>query len=232
MEPPGRVHQDPVKQDRLAYSALAVTTLLYVALRASLVPWVHDECASIHWYMERGQWLPYRALWDAGNHFASSAIGALGHTIWGLSLPGSRAGSVLAFVPFAWAVYRLGLFITDRRIRWPFWLALLPCPFLLDFFALFRGYGPAMAFVCLGLVAAVHYIQHRRLRHLVLLPSRSPPFAGMWWGAHTRAWWPWWWRCSLAQRPLHCTPGNGPHPFPCWCCCCGPMWACGWAWHW
>ena len=167
------MHQDPVKQDRLAYSALAVTTLLYVALRASLVPWVHDECASIHWYMERGQWLPYRALWDAGNHFASSAIGALGHAIWGLSLPGSRAGSVLAFVPFAWAVYRLGLFITDRRIRWPFWLALLPCPFLLDFFALFRGYGPAVAFVCIALVAAVHYVRHRRLRHLVLLLAAS-----------------------------------------------------------
>lgn len=141
----------------------------YVLLRAMLVPWVHDESTSIYWFLERETFLPYVALWDAGNHFLSSAIGVLGHKLWGLSLLGSRMGSVLAFPLFAWAAYRIGSLLNDRTVRWCCWSALLFCPFLLDFFSLFRGYGIGMAFFLVAVDGAMRYRTERRTRYLVQL---------------------------------------------------------------
>lgn len=155
--------------DRRGFLGLSAVILAYVALRAALVPWVHDECASLYWYVERGEWLPGEAHTDANNHFLSSALGILGYTWWGLSLFGSRWASVLAFLIYAWSVYGLGGFVEDRRLRWALWAALLACPFLLDFFSLFRGYGMALAFWAVALNAGLRYVQHGRTGHLLAL---------------------------------------------------------------
>lgn len=155
--------------ERKAFIAFASLIWLYVALRAALVPWVHDECTSIYWFLERETFLPYVALWDAGNHFLSSAIGVLGHKLWGLSLFGSRVGSVLAFPLYAWALYRIGSQLKNGMVRWSAWSALLACPFLLDFFSLFRGYGLGMAFFMVALDGAIRYRAEPTARHLVQL---------------------------------------------------------------
>ncbi len=158
-----------VEQERWYFILFALLVLLYAALRATLVPWVHDESTSIYWFLERETFLPYVALWDAGNHFLSSAIGIAGHKIWGLSLAGSRIGSLLAFPVFAWAVFRIGSMIRDRPLRWVTWLALLICPFLLDFFSLFRGYGLGMAFWMLAVDGGFRYYCSRTTRPLLQL---------------------------------------------------------------
>ncbi len=145
--------------DRAGLLLLCICILAYIILRASSIPWVHDESTSIYWYVERGEFLPYVALWDAGNHFLSSAIGIVAHKIWGLSLPGSRIGSILAFPIFAWGAWRVGEFISDRGIRWVCWVALLMCPFLLDFFSLFRGYALGMAFWMMAIDGAIRYFR-------------------------------------------------------------------------
>ena len=62
-------------RERLLFLSLAALAGLYVVLRAALVPWVHDECASLFWFVERGEFLPWKAHWDANNHVLSSAIG-------------------------------------------------------------------------------------------------------------------------------------------------------------
>lgn len=155
--------------ERIAFVTIVSLIWAYVALRALLVPWVHDESTSIYWFLERETFLPYIALWDAGNHFLSSAIGVLGHKLWGLSLFGSRIGSVLAFPLYAWAAYRIGSLLNDRTVRWCCWTALLFCPFLLDFFSLFRGYGIGMAFFLVAVDGAMRYRAERRTRYLVQL---------------------------------------------------------------
>jgi hypothetical protein len=152
-----------------AFITLASFVWTYIILRALMVPWIHDESTSLYWFVERETFLPYVALWDAGNHFLSSAIGVLGHKLWGLSLFGSRIGSVLAFPLYAWAVYRIGSFMNDRLVRWCLWSALLACPFLLDFFSLFRGYGLGMAFFLVAVDGAIRYRSERQTRHLVQL---------------------------------------------------------------
>jgi MFS family permease len=156
-----------LRAERSLFVGICFTLWVYVILRAMLVPWVHDESTSLYWFLERECFLPYVALWDAGNHFLSSAIGVLGHKLWGLSLFGSRAGSVLAFPLFAWAAFRIGSLLNDRLVRWCCWSALLFCPFLLDFFSLFRGYGLGMAFFLVAVDGAIRYHTGRQTRDMV-----------------------------------------------------------------
>lgn len=157
------------RTERSLFIGLFIVLWAYVVLRALSVPWVHDECTSIYWFLERETFLPYVALWDAGNHFLSSAIGILGHKLWGLSLFGSRVGSVLAYPLFAWVAYRIGNMLKDRLVRWSLWSALLFCPFLFEFFSLFRGYGIGMAFFLVAMDGAIRYRSERQTRHLVQL---------------------------------------------------------------
>lgn len=124
---------------------IAAPALLYVLLRAWLVPPVHDECASMVWFVQPGEWLPGSAHWDANDHYLSSGIGILLHRLFGDSFPALRLGSVLAYCAYAFAGRRFGVHLPAGLPRGLFWAAWCWCPFLLDFFSLFRGYGIAMA---------------------------------------------------------------------------------------
>ncbi len=161
----GRVQQ----KDHLWYLLLVAMLFPYVIARAANVPWVHDESTSIYWFMERGEFLPYHALWDAGNHFLSSALGILSYKIFGLSLLGSRTGSLPAYLIYAWGVWRLSACLHHHHLRWLVRVVLLTCPFLLDFFSLFRGYGLGMAFWALALDGGIRYHRWGRTHHLVQL---------------------------------------------------------------
>ncbi|MDQ3100265.1 MAG: hypothetical protein M3R08_02670 [Bacteroidota bacterium] len=154
-------------RDRSLFIAVSLVVLLYVILRAALVPWIHDESTSLYWYVERGEFLPYRSLWDAGNHYLSSAIALVPYKFWGLSLIGSRTGSMLAFILYACAVLRSGTHVGDRRVRWALWIALLTCPFLLDFFSLFRGYGLAMAFWMIAIDGGLRFFRSNTMVHMI-----------------------------------------------------------------
>ena len=72
-----------IRSDRTPFLLLVAGVFVYVALRALLVPMVHDECASVVWYAQPVEWLPYDAHWDANNHFLSSGLGALCYRVFG-----------------------------------------------------------------------------------------------------------------------------------------------------
>ncbi len=129
--------------------------------RAALVPLVHDECASLYWYAEPASFLPPAAHPDANNHLLGSALGALFVHLFGTSALTARLSSLLAFPLYAWCVRRLGLTLRVRIVRWCAWSALLGCPFLLEFFALFRGYGLELAFLALALDGLFQWVRDR-----------------------------------------------------------------------
>ena len=157
------------QRERVGFVVLALLAGLYVVLRAALVPWVHDECASLYWFVERGEYLPFQAHWDANNHVLSSAIGTWAYQLAGLGLFVSRIGSVLAFVVYAWASYHLGRPVQDDIVRWCLWAALLLCPFVIEFFSLFRGYGLEVAFWLVAIEGMLRLTEAWRTRHLVHL---------------------------------------------------------------
>lgn len=153
-------------RDRHWFIACATLVWTYVIVRARAVPLVHDECASLLWYVYPGEWLPGSAHGDANNHFLSTGCGILFTRLFGLHPLSVRLGSVLAFVPYAWGCWRLGKNINSKPVRWCMWLALLTCPFVLDFFSLFRGYAMELAGWVIALDGCLRFAVSGSMRHL------------------------------------------------------------------
>jgi hypothetical protein len=128
---------------------------------------VHDECASLIWYVQPGEWLPDAAHWDANNHFLSTGIGVLSYKLFGLQLFALRLGSVLAFAAYAVGCWRVGAQLRDGVVRWSAWTALLLCPFALDFFSLFRGYAIELAAWVWTMDGLFRFAASRTVRSLV-----------------------------------------------------------------
>jgi hypothetical protein len=150
-------------RDLRFFLALASCVACYLIARAAFVPWVHDECASLFWYAGPGVFLPPHAHADANNHILSSALGALFLRVCGLSLLASRLGSLLAFGLYAFAAWRLGAYVRSALLRWCLWSVLLFCPFLFEFFALFRGYALELAFLAVALEGGLRWVRTRSI---------------------------------------------------------------------
>lgn len=149
--PSGPIPIKPRSNDRAAQAELIAFVLLatfgfvVVLLRSLWMTSTQDEAISYWRYVDTGEFLPFRSHLDAGNHVLSSLLGIIGKWVAGPSLSAVRWGSVAAFICYAWAVRVLTTPMHHRFVRICTWSALLLCPYLLDFFSLFRGYGPAMA---------------------------------------------------------------------------------------
>ena len=154
-------------RERGLYIGLAALMFAYVLLRGTLVPFVHDEATSFIAYAQPGTILPFASMWDANNHYLNSLCGHLGYRLFGLHPLALRWASVLSYLLFAWCAWRLGAQIERPLIRWLLWAALLTCPFLLDFFSLFRGYGPALALLVTAIDQAIRFAEHSATKHLV-----------------------------------------------------------------
>jgi len=156
------------EHEGVVLGAIILAVWAYIIARAILVPFIQDEGNSFWMYAHTGEFLPFRSHTDAGNHFLNSFFGAIGYHVWGFSPLGIRWGSVLSFPLYAsgcWAISRN----FPALLRWCAFLALVLCPFLLDFFALFRGYGPAMACWIWALHGLTAYARHGRIRDVVLM---------------------------------------------------------------
>lgn len=152
----------PTRTERAVFIAAVGLVLLYAALRAVTVPITHDEAMTFFTYVETGDLLPFLSHWDAGNHVLCTALGWVGHTLFGLHAWALRLPSVLAFLLYAGYAWRWGLRVSDRLVRHCLWAALLLTPYLLEFFSLFRGYGLAMAFLSMALYHGCAFLQERR----------------------------------------------------------------------
>ena len=150
-----------IRWDREAwvYVSLAAIAFGYILARAAFVPICHDEVRTFQQFTITGRFLPFIAHWDAANHPLCTLLGWVSYTLFGPGVLSLRLFSVLSFILFAAYLFRLGAWIDDRLIRWCTWLALLTASMMLEFFALYRGYGMAMAFFLMGLYHAVRFLR-------------------------------------------------------------------------
>ncbi|HQV38917.1 MAG: hypothetical protein IPH00_01805 [Flavobacteriales bacterium] len=167
--------------ERIAFAALAALVFVYVAARAVLVPVIHDEAMTFFVYVETGNFLPFRAHWDAGNHLLCTALAWLGWSAFGFSAWALRLPSVLAFILYTAYAWKWGTRLHGPMVRWGLWAALLGMPFLLDLFSLFRGYGLAMAFWSMALYEGCSLLEKRSTKRLllVLLASACAAFSSL-----------------------------------------------------
>lgn len=159
----------PPRTERILVLSASLAAWLCVLLRAAWVPLIHDEAATFQTYVLTGEFLPWRAHWDAGNHLLATAATRLSYVLFGSSPLALRLFSVMCFG--IWALYarRITQRLTASALRLMAFGALLLTPFLFEFFSLFRGYGPALAFLLMTAHHAIGYAQHARLRDLLLM---------------------------------------------------------------
>jgi hypothetical protein len=153
---------------RLVFVFLAVLVWVVVITKAVTQPFVHDEARCYYLYVQTGEFLPYHSHWDAGNHVLSSFAAWIFTSVLGVSHLSLRLFSILCFPLYAaygwcWASQWKGW-----MLRWSFLLAWIGTPFVLEFFWLFRGYGPALAFMAMGLFHGVRWVERSATRDLVL----------------------------------------------------------------
>lgn len=156
------------RRDRVFFLVLATIGFVYVASRAWLVPFIHDEARTFQTYVLTGEFLPFMAHWDAGNHLLATALAQISHALFGPGEFSMRLFSVLAFALYAWYAVRLASMIADRMVRAGLVLALLFTPFVIEFFSLFRGYGLSIAFQAMALHHLVRFLREGGRKQLVL----------------------------------------------------------------
>ncbi len=163
----------PIRIDdrqRVAFLITAGVVFLYLLLRAALVPLVHDEANTFFHYVHNGTWVPFIAHWDAGNHVLAMAVGNFTTALFGPSAFSLRTFALLSYLLYAWYVWCMGLSIADGMIRWCTWIALLATPFVLEFFALFRGYGPSIALLMMAVYHLAETWRTDGVRHAIIAP--------------------------------------------------------------
>ncbi|MBU6341233.1 MAG: hypothetical protein KGS48_07065 [Bacteroidetes bacterium] len=145
-------------------AALSGFLLMYILLRAHLVSFTHDESASFLGFMsESWQDLIWNARnWGtANNHLLNTWSMQAGYALFGASEWALRWGSMAGGVLYLnFGLRTLRLYFEDSD---PFLIAafvLWACnPYLIEFFALARGYG-----WCLGLESAALFYTFRSLQ--------------------------------------------------------------------
>ena len=158
-----------MKKERGIYLILCLGLLTYVVLRAIHVPLVHDEVATYIHYVHQGEFIPGDALVDANNHILNSFLSICADRLFGTSPLSLRLFNVLSFFVFAFYLFRLAFRVEDKLLRWGFIVALLGSHYLLEFFALSRGYGISMA-ALLGLIWHMQrYLSDHRSRDGVMI---------------------------------------------------------------
>lgn len=169
------------RAERAAFIVLATAVFAYVTARAVRVPVVHDEAMTFFLYVEPGKFLPFFSHWDAGNHLLSTAFGWLSWSVFGMHTWALRLPNVLAFILFAHYGWKWAGRLSVPLVRWCFLSAWLLMPFLLGFFALFRGYGLAMAFWAMALYELCALLETASIKRLVavLVASACASYASL-----------------------------------------------------
>lgn len=140
-----------MKRSHLVCTFLSILLSVYVVLRAVVVPFTIDEAITFLNYVHTGSWWPTHAKPDANNHLLNSFLAILsssvfGNAPWALRLPNILAGVLYLVFAVKWC---------KRMHSWQaataVFAALVGSHFLIDFFALCRGYGLSLAFLSVSL---------------------------------------------------------------------------------
>lgn len=166
----------PPRAERLLHLVIAIAAGAWLLLRAACVPLTHDEAATFQTYVLTGVYLPWQAHLDAGNHLLATAATRISYLLFGDGPLALRLFSVLAFGLWAWYAWGITRGMASAALRIAASCALLLTPFVLEFFALFRGYGLALAFLLMALHHAIAY-WHRAQRIDLLLALSAASLA-------------------------------------------------------
>ncbi len=126
----------------------------YLIIRAICIPPVHDEAATYIHYIQQGEWMPFKAHWDANNHILNSLLSGIFFKIFGIGNLYLRLASLLFFPVYVWYVYKISKFLKSSVVQIGFLCGMLGIHNLIEYFAYSRGYAMSMAL----LMGAIYYL--------------------------------------------------------------------------
>lgn len=141
---------------------------VYLILRAIWVPFTHDEIGTYFHYIQKEEFLPGYAQWDANNHLLNSLLSIVMYHIFGSDAVVLRLPNVLSFVLFFYSGWKISGFLNDKQLRSLLMIALVFSHGFTEFFALGRGYGMSMAFLLLQLWMLMEFMNGSRLRYILI----------------------------------------------------------------
>src|SRR5688500_14357872 len=96
----------PERYFRWFYLATCFVVFVLVCLRAYHIPFVHDEITTFFYYVQNGDFLPYRSHAYTNNHVLNSMLTTACYRLWGSHPFVLRLPNLLAFIALAVGVYR------------------------------------------------------------------------------------------------------------------------------
>ena len=109
-----------------------------------------DEATTFIDFAHTWDILPGQGRWVANNHFLNTFLVAVSAQLFGISEWVLRLPNVLAFLLFARYVFLWGVEIKGTLAKILFPITIYASLFIIEFFALARGYGLSMAFLLAG----------------------------------------------------------------------------------
>ena len=149
------------------YFVLGFILLLFLVARAILVPPLHDEIATLFYFVETGDILNDFTNLDANNHLFNSYLGRLLYLLFEPNLFVYRLPNILAFLLFFYSSIQIFKGIPDKKTQFLAVFALSATPFILEYFALTRGYGLGMSFMLFMLVKLNQWLTENSFSSLV-----------------------------------------------------------------
>lgn len=140
--------------------------VIYITVRAFVLPIFHDEAATFYYYIQSGEYWPFFAHWDANNHLVNSLFSNIFYSIFGQHQGVLRLANVLSAVFFYYWLYLWGRMPIFSKFRWPIWIALGTAHFFIEFFSHSRGYGISFAFLVGMLYQTQAYFQDFKVSRL------------------------------------------------------------------
>ena len=155
--------------ERLLAALSVLIVFVYVLLRAHYVAICHDEAATFFHYIVSEKFVPYYAHWDANNHFLNSTLSWVCYKLFGPAQLSIRFPSALSFLVYGYFSIRISEQMKQRLIRWMLLIALLTATFLIEFFAMTRGYAMSIAFLIGAIYHGAIYLRSYKVEHQLYL---------------------------------------------------------------
>ncbi len=146
--------------------------LIYLLLRAVVVPITVDEYLTLRYFVEH-DWISVLTSWHpdithaSNNHVLNSILFKLSIAIFGEHDWAIRLHVLAAFIVSFYFVWKILLMFTPSAARLTFYLGVIFLnPYLLDFFAIARGYALSIAGWSAATYFFILYLQKADIRYL------------------------------------------------------------------
>jgi hypothetical protein len=154
--------------EELLMRGVLFALLVYIVLRAKLIPMTIDEVATVLNHVPRSvlDIVTYKSDATPNNHVLNTLLIKAFSWLLGDYHVVVRIPAILGGVIYGWAAYQLARLHSSLWVRWFVFLMLLANPFVLEFFALARGYSLGTGLMLAAIYVAVLYDKTHKMRDL------------------------------------------------------------------